>query len=169
MTVILACGALFGLGMIAGGVALLAQVPAGWRVMHEVWNPAPGIILRSGVKSRQVRTGNQPKNYHSSTFYTVVLDCSYRVDDRELISKAAPAPRQGAHEANLEEAQAVADSYRPGESITVYYDPKDMTRTRLDAKGPNGQFVIGLLGGILLPLCGLGFTWWCWHDWRRQR
>jgi len=169
MTVILACGALFGLGMTAGGVALLAHVPAGWREMHEVWNPAPGLILRSGVKSRLVRTGNQPKNSHSSTFYTVVLDCSYRVDHQELTSKAAPAPRQAAHEASLEEAQTIADSYRPGESITVYYDPTDVTRARLDEKGPNGQFIIGLLGGALLPLCGLGFTWWCWYDWRRQR
>jgi hypothetical protein len=167
MAAVLACGALFGLGMVAGGGALLAQVPSGWREMHEAWNPAPGVILRSDVKSREVRTGSQPKNYRSSTLYTVVLDCSYQVDGRELTSLAAPAPRQAANDGNLEEAQAVADAYHAGESITVYYDPKDITRTRLDEKGPNGLFWFGLLGGVLLPLCGVGLAWWCWHDWRR--
>lgn len=168
LVVMLVFGWLVGLGIVAGGVSLLRQVPAAWREMQEIWTEAPGTVLASRVASREVRTGTQPKNYRSSTLYFVQLDYEYTVEGRKLTG-TSPAARQQEGDGNMEQALEVAATYKPGDPVPAYYDPQDVNRSRLIPDGPNGMFWFGAVGGPLLVLSGLGLCVWCWKDWKAKR
>lgn len=164
---VLLFGLLIGAGMIAGGVELLWQVPTAYKEMQEVWTEAPGTILASRVRSRQVKTGNQPQHAKTSVLYHVELDYRYQLNG-VTHHGTAPAAQQAANDGDLEETERIAAGYKAGEPVAVFYDPNDSTKSRLDAAGPNGLFWMGLLGGPLLLLCGAGLGWWSWIDWKAK-
>jgi hypothetical protein len=160
-------GLVMGVGIAFGGMALLWQVPDAWKEMRDVWAETSGTVLRSQVRSREVRTGNQPRNSRQSTLYYVELEYHYVADDARFMGVSSPA-RQPAQDGNLEEATAVAASYTPGDVIPVFYNPHDITASRLDAAGPNGLFWVGLIGGPLLIFSGLGLASWSWSTWKAK-
>jgi hypothetical protein len=161
-------GVVMGAGIVFGGVALLWQVPAAWKEMREVWVEAPGKVIASRVRNREVRTGNQPQNYKNSTLHSVELDYSYEVHGARHTG-TAPAAKQPEQDGNLTQAIAIALEYKPGDAVPVFHNPKAVTASRLDAQGPNGMFWIGLVCGPLLILSGFGLAWWSWSDWKAKR
>lgn len=165
--VLVAFGLLAGLGIAALGAFALTTIPDNWREMKEIWIEAPGVIMRVGVKEMQVRTGNQPKNYHYSTNHIIVLECKYTVQDKEYVGTELVAPEQAANKSDENEAQRPAATlYHPGDAIAVYHHPTDLQRARLEAAAPNGLFWLSVIFGPLILLAGVGLTWWVWTDWR---
>lgn len=159
-----------GLGMAALGVFILTLLPEAWKELNDKWTEAPGTIVAVGVKSRQVRTGNDPTNYHYSTNNTVVLDCAYGVDGKDFTARELVAPEQAPYQgADPEAVQRVAEGYRIGSAIPVFFNPADPAKARLEANAPNGFFVMCALFGPMSILAGAGLAWWAWADWRRKR
>lgn len=168
LTLVMIFGLLIGAGIVFGGAALLWQIPSAWKEMREVWTETSGTITASRVRNREVRTGNQPQNYRQSTLHYVELEYQYVVHDTRLAG-ASPAARQPAQDGNLEQATAIAQEYKPGHAVPVFYNPRDITASRLDAQGPNGLFWISVFGGPLLIFSGLGLAGWSWSDWKAKR
>ncbi|RBP44286.1 uncharacterized protein DUF3592 [Roseimicrobium gellanilyticum] len=168
LALVLVFGLVIGAGIAFGGATLLWQTPSAWKQMQEVWTETPGTVLSSRVQEREVRTGNQPQNYKTSTLYHVELDYSYELKGQRHTG-TAPAARQPEQEGNLEQATVIALEYQPGHPVSVFYNPKDHATSRLVAEGPNGLFWIGLFGGPLLILSGAGLGWWSWLDWKAKR
>ncbi|HSI65719.1 MAG TPA: DUF3592 domain-containing protein [Candidatus Saccharimonadia bacterium] len=168
LSMVMIFGLVTGAGIAFGGMALLWQVPSAWKEMRDVWTETSGTVLKSRVRSREVRTGNQPQNYRQGSLYYVELEYHYVADDARFMGVSSAA-RQPAQDGNLEEATTVAASYKPGDVIPVFYNPQDITGSRLDAAGPNGLFWVGLFGGPLLIFSGLGLASWSWSDWKAKR
>jgi hypothetical protein len=149
-------------------MALLWQIPAAWKEMRDVWTETSGTVLKSRVRSREVRTGNHPPDQRQSTLYYVELEYHYVADEARFMG-VSPAARQPVQDGNLEEATAVAASYKSGDVIPAFYNPQDITASRLDGAGPNGLFWMSLVGGPLLIFSGLGLAAWTWADWKGKR
>jgi hypothetical protein len=85
-----------------------------------------------------------------------------------------PAPN--GHQAHAEHGEIRRGKVRGVRWIRVQHRfggrrgyPNAVTASRLDAKGQNGTFWIGHIGGPLLIFSGVGLTWWTWLDWRAKR
>lgn len=168
LALVMIFGLVIGAGIVFGGAALLWQLPAAWKEMRDVWVEAPGKVIASRVRDREVRTGNQPQNYKNSTLHYVELDYTYEVNGTRHTG-TAPAAKQPEQDGNLDQATAIAQEYKPGDAVPVFHHPNDVANSRLEAKGPNGLFWMGALGGPLLILSGVGLAWWSWVDWRAKR
>jgi hypothetical protein len=136
--------------------------------MQEVWTETQGVITGTGVRSRDVRTGNQPQHYHYSQTHAVVLDCKYEVNGKEFTGKELVAPKQAKNQSDAEEARKVAEGYNLGEVIAVYHHPTEPEKARLEPNAPNGMFVLSVAFGPLVMLAGIGLGWWVWAEWRAK-
>ncbi|QIF03768.1 DUF3592 domain-containing protein [Roseimicrobium sp. ORNL1] len=160
LTLVMIFGLVVGAGVVFGGVALLWQVPAAWKEMREAWTETSGTVVASRVRNLE--------DSRQSTLHYVELEYQYVVDTARFAG-ASPAARQPAKDGDLAQATAIAQEYKPGHAVPVFYNPVDITASRLDAQGPNGLFWMGVFGGPLLIFSGLGLAGWSWSDWKAKR
>jgi hypothetical protein len=148
-----------GLGIAVGGVWLLRESPAHWKLMHEVWDAVEGKITASAISNSG--SSDVWSNLRRRSHHTVLLDYRYRVGNEELTGTRMPAPRQppDLQRNNRAEAERIAASYKPGAPITVYHNPRAPRQSRLTEKASADLFGVTLACGSLMLLGGAGLVW----------
>jgi hypothetical protein len=124
--------------------------------------------VASRVRNLEARTDKPPQDSKQSALHYVELEYQYVVDAARFAG-ASPAARQPEQEGDLAQATAIAQQYKPGHAVPVFYDPEDITDSRLDAQRPNGLFWISVFGGPVLIFSGLSLAGWSWSNWKAKR
>lgn len=160
LTLVMIFGLVVGAGVVFGGAALLWQMPAAWKDLREAWTETSGTVVASRVRDFE--------DSKQSTLHYVELEYQYVVDAARFAG-ASPAARQPEQNGNLAQATAIAQEYKPGHAVPVFYNPEDITASLLDAQGPNGLFWFSVFSGPLLIFSGLALASWSWSDWKAKR
>jgi hypothetical protein len=144
-----------------GGLSLVA-VPKLWRRSQEAWTETQGTLVDSYLKEGK-RTSSAWSRSQATTRYStydVRLRYRYQVQGKDYDGDAK-AMRQPKDDEKWEEAKAVQESYKTGETLAVFYDPDNPVRSRFTAKEAAIEFkkdillaAVYLLGGW--GLCALG-------------
>ncbi len=135
-----------------GGLMILAMLWASRRQVAEAagWPQTSGRIVASIVEHYRQRVGGA-RTGTLVTFYEPVIECSYRVADRDYHSTQLSFGGKAAGSQELAEARAAR--YPLGGQVVVHYDPKNPANAVLDLKVAYG---VPLLAAAIVFL-GLAF------------
>ena len=148
--------------LVFGGQLASLMVGAGEALSSLGWRETTGVIESSAVEMGEVidfELGPQPS-------WRVDVTYTYTVDGREYYSN-----RQGIVQAGYgpesTRAHEIAARYRPGEGVTVYYNPRRAEQAVLERRYP--LFSASLLAAWLLAgVAGLfilaGAVWRRWRE-----
>jgi len=134
-------------------IGLLLMMQGGERIREvrqtEAWHTVQGVVEASDV---YVMAGSQGEQWRPHVTYSYAVSGRLIVSTRMSVSK----PRV---EATREQALAYLARYPVGSSITVRYNPTDITQSVLDTDTPASAYV-NLLFGCALALVGPTLLAW---------
>lgn len=152
---VLACA-----GLAAGGaMALWHGLGERWQNTEAAgWPGAEAQVLRGWVKAPEKQPDGTQR--YRSQLHEVMVDYTFSVEGQSLTASSA-APRQIGDEEGMTAAQAIADSYAPGSTLPVYYQPGNPRVSRLCRVEISSHMWLwyAILGGAAVPV-GLVGIWW---------
>ncbi|MFI4853747.1 MAG: DUF3592 domain-containing protein [Phycisphaerales bacterium JB065] len=125
------------------------------------WTEVEATIVRSGTRIVEpvIRSKERkPPNYEVDVLYTFRADHMDWVGDEIALSSEWYDSQDEAKKASL--------VYRPGETITVYYNPDDPRESVIDRSQGNWSIPYTIVGAIALVGCLslLGFELWAAYE-----
>lgn len=125
-------GTVFAFIFLIGGILITIGfvAVAGWQLSEQksmltTWPATEGTVLRTDVQRFTTRTGGH-RSSSTTTSYRPVIEHSYFVNGTEYTGeRAIPSDRDGPSEW----AHSIIRPYKPGDAITVYYDPADPSKS----------------------------------------
>ncbi len=147
-------------GFVCGGAMSFWHGLRERRLNNEAagWPAAEAQVLRGWVKTVETKTGNY--NQYRGQIYEVMVDFTFTIEGQTL-NGSSPAPRQIGDEEGKIEAQAIADSFAPGSSLPVYYQPGNPKENRLRRieVATHVWIWFAVLGGLMVPASLYGIWW----------
>ncbi len=128
------------------------------------WPITEARVLRAWVKTSEFRATTTQGLPHRGKIYQVMVEYTYVVNGR-MFSGRSLGPRQVLEDEGEIAAQAIADSYAPGSSLPVYYQPDKPSESRLcrvQVSSTTWQW-FAVWGGLAIPPCLLGIWWLIWR------
>lgn len=123
------------------------------------WPEATAKVTRAWVKTITAESGT-PSNRRRSVIHEVNLDYSYSIDGSEYKGQAV-APRQPKDSSDIEQAEAVAASYRSRPMLQIFYNPANPLESRASRTPISSSFwlFVAVIGVVNL-VSGSAIIWY---------
>jgi hypothetical protein len=133
------------------------------------WPNAEGKVARAYVKTYDLKASTRPWVQQHSQRFEVMVDYTFSAEGQN-VHATSNAPRQVSDDEGQTSAQTIADSYAPGSTITVYYQPGNPKQSRLRwvEVSSSGWMWLWLIGGGVMVLGSLVWMWWMVRRYERR-
>jgi len=137
--------------MLTGGLTLLLGLNEMIAAQKSAkWPAVPGTVKSSGVEWSNDGDSHDADSAYAKVIYTYRLDGDLHTSDKVLYGDYGSG--------DSSHADSIASQYKPGQAVTVYYDPADPSTAVLKPGINGGCLFLPVFGGVFL-LVGLALAW----------